>query len=125
MNRPFGVILLLLALGAPGCRKQEQSESASKLPATRATDKWIGRWNGPEGTYLELSKRGDYYSIQIKDLDTLRTYEGSAAGDRISFVRNGKTEFISSGNGEQTGMKWLRDKKNCLWIQPGEGYCRD
>jgi hypothetical protein len=125
MSRTFSVAFFLLALCAPECRKQEQSDSGSKWSATRATDKWIGRWNGPEGTYLELSKRGDHYSIQIKDLGKLQTYEGSAAADRISFMRNGKAEFISSGNGEETGMKWLRDKKNCLLVHPGEGYCRD
>jgi hypothetical protein len=28
-------------------------------------------------------------------------------------------------SGAETGMKWLRDKLNCLTIRPDEGYCRD
>jgi hypothetical protein len=36
-----------------------------------------------------------------------------------------KTESIHAGNGEDTGMKWLLDKKNCLIIKYGEGFCRD
>jgi hypothetical protein len=92
---------------------------------TRKIDEWIGRWNGPEGTYLEISKSGDTYEIQIKDLDKVQTYRGTATGDGISFERNGKAETIRSANGEQTGMKWLLDKKNCLVTRYGEGYCRD
>jgi hypothetical protein len=99
--------------------------SSAKSSALTATDKWIGRWSAPEGTYLELSKSGDKYVIQIKDLDKLHGYEGISTGERISFERNGKTETISAGTGQQTGMKWLLDKKDCWVIRSGEGYCRD
>jgi hypothetical protein len=52
-------------------------------------------------------------------------YEGVATAGGIRFPRNGKTESIHAGNGEDTGMKWLLDKKNCLIIKYGEGFCRD
>jgi hypothetical protein len=55
----------------------------------------------------------------------VQTYRGTATADSISFERNGKAETIRSGNGQQTGMKWLADKRVCLVIWLGEGYCRD
>jgi len=88
-------------------------------------DKWMGQWSGPEGTYLLLSKRGDKYVVKIRSLDGLQTYEGNAAGDRIEFTRNGKTESIHAGSGQDTGMKWLLEKKRCLTIKTGEGFCRE
>ena len=88
-------------------------------------DKWLGQWNGPEGTYLLLSKNVDKYVVKIRSLDGLETYEGIAAGDRIQFTRDSKTESLHAGNGQETGMKWLMDKKNCLIIKTGEGFCRD
>ena len=43
----------------------------------------------------------------------------------MQFQRDGKSETISAGSGRDTGMKWLLDKKNCLIIKIGEGFCRD
>ena len=94
-------------------------------PAGAATDAWVGRWIGPEGTYLELAGANGAYEVTIKDLDAARTFTGAAAGDRIEFRRDGATESIRATNGDATGMKWLAGKVNCLTIKPGEGYCRD
>ena len=93
--------------------------------ADNVTDKWLGKWVGPEGTYLLLSKNDDKYVVEIHSLDGAATYDGASAGDHIEFQRNGKTESIHAGKGEETGMKWLLDKKNCLIIRTGEGFCRD
>jgi hypothetical protein len=90
-----------------------------------SAEKWLGKWNGPEGTFLVLSLNGNRYLVKIQSLDSLDTYEGVATVDGIQFTRNGKTESIHAGNGEDTGMKWLLDKKNCLIIKYGEGFCRD
>ena len=92
---------------------------------TGPTDAWLGRWDGPEGTYLRLAKDGDKYAVEIQDLDCLKTFAGFADGNRIRFARDGKTEFISEGDGRATGMKWLANKKNCLLTKAGEGWCRD
>lgn len=89
------------------------------------TKSWMGKWQGPEGTFLDLSQSGNGYNVSIQDLDTLKTYQGRAIAGRIEFTRNGKVEYIQAGNGQDTGMKWLADKQNCLVIQKGEGYCRD
>ncbi len=126
-KRRFQIALFIAAELTAGCEPQNQPLTPSPVPSAtpRKIDEWIGRWNGPEGTYLEISKSGDTYEIRIKDLDKAQTYQGTAAGDTISFERNGRAETIRSGNGEQAGMKWLLDKKNCLVIRKGEGYCRD
>jgi hypothetical protein len=101
-------------------------QSATARPAANnVTDQWLGKWIGPEGTYLVLTRNLDKYSVEIHSLDGPATYDGISAGDGIEFRRNGKTEFIRAGSGYETGMKWLLDKKNCLIIRTGEGFCRD
>ncbi|MGA3225802.1 MAG: hypothetical protein ABSC65_18700 [Acidobacteriaceae bacterium] len=97
----------------------------SSIKELGGPDQWLGRWDGVEGTYLRLAKNGDKYVVEIRDLDGPKTFEGFADGNRIRFTRDGKTEFISAGNGQATGMKWLADKKNCLLTRLGEGWCRD
>jgi hypothetical protein len=89
------------------------------------TDTWAGRWHGPEGTYVEIEGTGGSYSITVQDLDSTRTFQGSAAGERIEFRRDGIGESLRATNGDETGMKWLAGKTRCLTIKPGEGYCRD
>lgn len=84
----------------------------------------LGKWDGPEGTYLNLSQSADKFIIEIQDLDTRHTYEGSAIDNQIEFRRNGQIEKIRKGSGVDTGMKWLNGKQNCLVIKSGEGYCR-
>ncbi len=100
------------------------SPTAAPSMANNPTDKWLGQWDGVEGTYLLLSKDGDKYAVKIQSLDNLETYEGVSAGDHIEFKRDGKTESIRAGSGKETGLKWLLDEKNCLIIKEGEGFCR-
>lgn len=85
---------------------------------------WLGKWTGPEGTSLEIARKGNGFALTIQSLDGVETFEGSGKGDRILFTRAGKAESIRAGNGQETGMKWLLDKKNCLVVKSGEGYCR-
>jgi len=99
--------------------------AAAPAKVNNITDQWLGQWNGPEGTYLLLSKRDEQYVVKIQSLDGPATYEGVAAGDRIEFKRDGKTESIRAGSGRETGMKWLLEKKDCLIIKEGEGFCRE
>jgi hypothetical protein len=100
--------------------------TAPAPPANNVTDKWLGQWNGPEGTYLLLTKSGDRYVVKIESLDGPATYEGVAAdGDRIEFKRDGKTESIRAGIGKKTGMKLLLEKKDCLIVKESEGFCRE
>ena len=113
MRRWLPVALLL----ACGCTRDGASAAS--------TDSWAGRWNGPEGTYLDIAGANGAYEITVKDLDAARTFAGAAVGNRIEFRRDGATESIRATNGDETGMKWLAGKTNCLTIKLGEGFCRD
>jgi hypothetical protein len=114
-----------------GCTDRNVDSGSIKAPSSSvassdpATDKWLGQWNGPEGTFLRLEGGKGRYEITIQNLDGPRTYQGSAVGAQIQFERNGTKETIRATSGAETGMKWLSDKLDCLTIRPGEGYCRD
>lgn len=106
----------LLGLGA--CSRHGTSSEA-------ATDRWLGRWNGPEGTFLRLDGGSGKYEVTIQNLDGPQTYQGVSAGGQIQFVRHDVQESLHATNGAGTGMKWLSDKKDCLTVRQGEGFCRD
>jgi hypothetical protein len=131
-------LIALISIAMAGCENHNQPASSSSAlgskptdsnaaanPPNSVTERWMGKWIGPEGTYLVLSRSDQKYVVEIHSLDGSASYDGVAAGDRIEFQRNGKTEFVHAGNGQDTGMKWLMDKQNCLIIQTGEGFCRD
>ncbi|MGV3591760.1 MAG: hypothetical protein ACO1PZ_08715 [Gammaproteobacteria bacterium] len=90
-----------------------------------APDAWLGDWHGPEGTLLTIAGGRGAYRITVRDLDGPRSFDGGAVADGITFERDGTPETIRATNGPGTGMKWLADKRNCLVIRPGEGFCRD
>ncbi len=126
------VPLLLTLCFLIACDKTTQAPSASltekgSAPNVVAADKlaWLGRWTGPEGTYLEVLIDGQKYKVAIRNLDGVRTFEAAITEYGLSFERDGITENIAQGSGKDTGMKWLLDKSNCLFIKAGEGYCRD
>lgn len=84
-----------------------------------------GKWPGIEGSYLNVTRKGDKYSVEIKNGDKTETFEGVAKGDTIEFKRKDKLETIKVATAEETGMKWLAGEKNCVVITKGsEGYCR-
>lgn len=122
------VAIALLAL-LLSCGKQDgvalpsrQAPSAPKQAET--TDKWVGQWNGPEGTYLRISGSNGRYEVTVRNLDGPRSFPGTAAEGRIEFDRDGVKESLRATNGQGTGMKWLADKSECLMVRAGEGYCR-
>jgi hypothetical protein len=126
------LLVALLSAMTLGCARHDPEagqspDEAQDTPAntTPRADGWIGRWTGVEGTYLEVAGGNGEYEITIKDLDVARTFKGSAVGDHIEFQRDGGQESLRATNGDETGMKWLVGKTNCLTIKPGEGYCRD
>ena len=102
--------------------------SPSATPANAGTskvDSLVGRWTGPETSYLNVSKKGEKYSIEIANLDGPKTYEGTAKGDLIEFSRNGKTETIKAATGAETGMKGFEKETNCVVVTKGsEGFCK-
>jgi hypothetical protein len=83
-----------------------------------------GVGTGRKVPFSSFQKTGDQYVVVIQDLDGPKRFAGFVDGNRIRFDRDGKTEYISAGDGEATGMKWLLDKKICLLTKKGEGWCR-
>lgn len=125
MNNPYLnktyltiVFSMVLALFDTGCEVRH-------LETAPQTDNWLGKWNGPEGTFLELTGANGRYEVTIQNLDGPRIFQGVAVGKQIQFERDGILESIHATNGIETGMKWLSDKSNCLTVNFGEGYCRD
>ena len=101
------------------------SPSGSPVAGATKVDALVGRWQGPEGTHLNIAKNAGKYSIEVKNLDGTKTFEGTAKGDAIEFSRNGKTETIKAATGAETGMKDFAKETNCLVItKPGEGFCK-
>lgn len=94
---------------------------------TQATDAWLGKWVGVEGLALEVSRGAEpgLYRLQVTLLDGTHSYEGRAEGNVIRFTRNGQPETLRAVTGDETGLKYLAGKKNCLMIKTAEGFCRD
>lgn len=119
-------IILLAACSDKAVVSATNTESsAPKTTASTVTDSWLGKWNGPEGTFIEISGGNGSYIITIQDLDGPKQYQGTHKDNQIMFDRNGTAEIIGASTGADTGMKWLADKSNCLRVRLGEGWCRD
>lgn len=90
-------------------------------------DGWAGRWTGPEGMYVDVKPLGkSQFELEMQsNLDTKGTYSGSAEEHGIRFTRNGEKFLLYRANGDETGLKYLAGKKECLMVTSGEGYCRD
>lgn len=107
----------------------DESAAAGETPAVAAPDSWAGRWTGPEGLFLivETGASPGTYDLVLKgDLDSEGDrFTGTAEGETIVFTRNGARETIRKASGDETGLKWLAGKTDCVMIKPGEGFCRD
>jgi hypothetical protein len=101
------------------------STSMADLSSVNRADAYVGKWTGPEGTAMTITPAGDDFDVVIRNLDGPRTFKGTLHEDGLHIERDGKTLVIHSGNGEDTGMKWLADKQTCLVVDANEGYCRD
>ncbi len=120
------ILLLLTACNEKaGNIVSNTASSTNTTTITIATDAWLGKWTGPEGTFLEISGGKGSYEITIQDLDGPKKYHGTNKDNQISFERNGNSEIIEASSGADTGMKWLAEKSNCLRTRLGEGWCRD
>jgi hypothetical protein len=108
----------------PAAPAAPDNESASATPLP--TDAWVGKWVGVEGLALDIQPGATpgVYALTVQLMDTKSSYEGHADGAVIRFQRGDRQETISHVAGSETDLKWLADKKNCLMIRPGEGFCR-
>ena len=124
--KPALVLVLLAAACAPAERAAPPAATQAPAPTTLPrADAWLGEWKGVEGTFLRLERKGSGYALTIANLDGPRTFDATAAGDVVTFDRDGKTETIRATDGAGTGMKWLADREDCLVVTAGsEGFCR-
>ncbi|TZG27415.1 hypothetical protein [Sphingomonas montanisoli] len=118
------------AVAAENLAAEVQEEAAAADNAAQAvlpTDAWVGKWIGVEGLVLDVQKAGEpgKYMLGVTLLDGTKSYEGTADGEVIRFTRDGRPESVRAATGDETGLKWLAGKQNCLMIQQGEGFCRD
>lgn len=95
-------------------------------PAVATEQRYVGRWIGVEGMFLDVAPRtGGGVTMEMQwDLDHRGTFEGSVTAEGLRFMRNGVAEIAVPGTGDQAGLKWLAGKKDCLIVKSGEGYCR-
>ena len=93
--------------------------------AADGADVWVGRWQGPEVTFLDITGGPGTYRITVQNLDGPRSFDAKAGSSSLVFTRDGVVETLRAGTGVDTGMKWLADKRDCLVVKAGEGYCRD
>jgi hypothetical protein len=124
--KKLAIAFALIAMLA-GCKDASgpTTPSAAAKEDGPFTD-WVGTWNGPEGSWMRLSTDAPgVYGVVIKNLDGERSFRGTAEGSRIVFERDKKRETLQPTDGPGTGMKWLADKKRCLALREGEGWCRD
>jgi hypothetical protein len=103
----------------------QAAEPVANAPGSAVIDHWVGTWRGPEGTYLRIAKQEAGYQLVIANLDGPREFHGIAADEGLQFERDGRSETLHAGDGKATGMKWLADKRDCLIVRTGEGYCRE
>ena len=105
----------------------ESADAIDPATAPHRFASWAGRWTGVEGMYVAIApaEPGKYRLEMQSDLDTKGTYEGSDSEHGIRFARAGEQLTLRRGNGDETGLKHLAGKQDCLIVKDGEGYCRD
>jgi hypothetical protein len=122
-------VMLIAGLAALSACSKSDSPATPPAPAAAsaslASSPWVGRWQGPEGTSLEITGGPGTYSVTVQNLDGPRSFDAKAGTGTLTFLRDGVLETLRAGSGPETGMKWLADKRDCLIVKAGEGYCRD
>lgn len=105
----------------------ETAETADPATAPHRFANWAGKWTGVEGMYATITpaEPGKYKLEMQSDLDTKGTYDGEDSEHGIRFRRGTEELSLRRGSGDETGLKNLAGKKECLIVKQGEGYCRD
>lgn len=100
----------------------------SSVPGVRTHAAWLGRWRGVEGLNLVIREDAVPGSYQLEmqyGLEDKGVFRGTDTDEGIAFLRPDGPQVLRPTNGEETGLKWLEGKKDCLTVRDGEGYCRD
>jgi hypothetical protein len=136
---------LLLALGASACSDRAQDEADPAVSPSAAVtaeslepvsdtqpvsrDEWVGRWIGVEGLNLTVTKlaKPGHYQLEMQygtDADMAGAYEGIGTPEGIAFTRPDGKQVLRASSGDETGLKYLAGKTDCLKVKDSEGYCR-
>ena len=136
-RRQILVATAISCLLISACKKVEEVPVADATEAVTVPEQtvtamvdvadWAGKWTGPEGLYVIVTPgtEGKIALEMQSDLDTKGSYEGTATADGVSFKRGDEMLMLKQATGDQTGLKYLVGKKNCLMVKSGEGFCRD
>ncbi|MES1203758.1 MAG: hypothetical protein ABUS57_20165 [Pseudomonadota bacterium] len=127
------IVVAAITLAVAACSPPAQDASApsaatiaeGKIPAP-PTDVWIGKWIGVEGNFLDIQAglAPGVYAITEGTLDGPKTYVGTGKDMTIEISDGGKPLAIHAGKGDDTGLKYLAGKTDCLIIESGRGFCR-
>ena len=107
----------------------EGAEATDPATAPHRFASWAGKWTGVEGMYATITTaEPGKYKLEMQagtDDSTKGTYDGEDSEHGIKFKRGTEELSLRRGNGDETGLKYLAGKKECLIVKEGEGYCRD
>ncbi len=107
----------------------EGVEAPDPATAPHRFASWAGKWIGVEGMYATIiPAEPGTYKLEMQsgtDAGTKGTYDGSDSEHGIKFKRGTEELSLRRGSGDETGLKYLAGKKECLIVKTGEGYCRD
>jgi len=101
------------------------SGSISVLQAADVAAGFVGRWVGPEDSSLEIVARQHDYEVSLMGVDGSGVFTGTIDGGGMRMERNGQVQRIRHVSGPETGVKYLADKRDCVVMTSGEGFCRD
>lgn len=122
-----GATVLLLTACSDTSTSTAIPEESTTSTSTHQYAGWEGKWVGVEGMFVEITSDapGQYKLEMQSDLDSYGTYEGTDTPQGIEFTREGQIYTLQTGTGDETGLKYLTGKSECLIVKSGEGYCRD
>ncbi|MFC7290771.1 hypothetical protein [Hirschia litorea] len=128
----IAVIALLSACDTSPTENESTSQKSNESVQPEGNDnRWkelAGLYTGPEGMYLAIESLDNAsFNIEMRwglDDDMIGNFEGEANENGIRFTRNGQDIILKPATGDETGMKWLAGKSDCLMVEVGEGYCR-
>ena len=128
----FGLAMSMIACSQQPASSENIVAVAASEPTVAPTfppaRNYLGRWTGVEGMFLDIAatNRPDRYRLTMQyDLDHRRTVVAKLDNDRLVFTSEGSSHSLVPTDGVATGLKYLANKKDCLTVMPGEGYCRD
>lgn len=119
---------------SPSPTAQPPSSPTVANPDEAAVQKLIGKWDGPEGTFISITEKKGAdgkqqlprkFDVEIKNLDKADKFEGTAKAGTIEFTRKGKVETVRAATGPETGMKGFEKETTCVVVTKGsEGFCK-